>query len=307
MKHNFNNKSLMIKNYNKIIDKIKSDSKIKNNSSNEEEMDTINNNLSQDEFSITSNLDSVKKSQNTENIIKTNIENRNESSAKKAEDGMKIINEEEEKKELKDSEYENRISEKEIELIEKSCKSNQSKENDNNSKNFIKGLKYSNFEYSYETHINANNHRHFSFIGPKMNKLKVNDNNLEKKLFCKHCGKKFDSKFGLNAHLNMHKYKCELCYKSFNTKDELMKHYDIESFYIFRKENNYNIKKDNKFNRKKVKMEINGWEDVPSKKELCKSDEKIYKKDFDQSYAFIDDSDEYLDFNKMVKINDKSI
>ena len=187
MKHNFNNKSLMIKNYNKIIDKIKSDSKIKNNSSDEEEMDTINNNLSQDEFSITSNLDSVKKSQNTENIIKTNIENRNESSAKKAEDGMKIINEEEEKKELKDSEYENKISEKEIELIEKSCKSNQSKENDNNSKNFIKGLKYSNFEYSYETHINANNHRHFSFIGPKMNKLKVNDNNLEKKLNASSC------------------------------------------------------------------------------------------------------------------------
>ena len=137
---------------------------------------------------------------------------------------------------------------------------------------------------------------------------RINDNNLEKKLFCKHCGKKFDSKFGLNAHLNMHKYKCELCYKSFNTKDELMKHYDIESFYIFRKANNYNTKKDNKFNRKKVKMEINDWEDtVPSKKELCKSDEKIYKKNFDQSYAFIDDSDEYLDINKMVKINDKSI
>lgn len=133
---------------------------------------------------------------------------------------------------------------------------------------------------------------------------------FEKKVFCKNCGKKFDSIFGLNAHLNAHKYKCEICFKLFNTKDELMKHNDMELLYKYK--NADMNKKNNVFKspEKKEKKEIDDWEEISSnKKEKNESDndEEIYKNDFEQSYVFIEDNDENFDFNKMVKITNKNI
>ena len=54
-------------------------------------------------------------------------------------------------------------------------------------------------------------------------------------------------------------------------------------------------------------MEIDDWEEISSnKKEKWESDEELNKNnDIEQSYAFIEDSDDNFDFNKMVKINDK--
>ena len=140
-----------------------------------------------------------------------------------------------------------------------------------------------------------------------MYSCKINKKNLEKKSFCKHCGKKFDSLYGLNAHLNAHKYKCEICLKLFNTKEELMKHNEME-LYNIKKFDMCNKKNDFKSPGKKVKMEIDDWEEISSnKKEKYESDEDINKNDFEQSYVFIGDNDENFDFNKMIKINDKQI
>ena len=134
---------------------------------------------------------------------------------------------------------------------------------------------------------------------------KINKKIIANKIVCRYCGKKFDSIYGLNAHLNAHKYKCEICNKLFNTKEELMKHNDMESLYNLKKCDMYN-KKNNGKSPKKEKMEIDDWEEISSnKKEKYESDEEINKNDFEQSYVFIGDNDENFDFNKMIRINYK--
>ena len=144
--------------------------------------------------------------------------------------------------------------------------------------------------------------------------MKQNKKPFDKKITCRHCSKKFDSMYALNSHLNAHKYKCEICFKLFNNKEDLIKHKhceqntedDFESLYEVKKMNKYG-KKENKSPNKKQKMEIDDWEDISSSKnEKCESDDEINKHDyFEKSYVFIEDSDENFDFNKMVKVNDK--
>ena len=129
---------------------------------------------------------------------------------------------------------------------------------------------------------------------------KIDDNYI----MCKYCGKKFDSVFRLNYHLNVHKYQCEFCYEVFNSKEELMLHNDIESFYNCSKTSIFNTNKDFKLPGKNVNFEIVDWEDFSSK-DKWENDEEIKNNDFEQSYAFIEDNSENYDFNKMVKINDK--
>ena len=148
---------------------------------------------------------------------------------------------------------------------------------------------------------NVRNRTDQSFIYP-MKK------NYERKLCCHNCGKKFDSIHALNAHLNAHNFKCNICNKLFNTKDELMKHNEMELLLnndrgnMFNNSRNMNYKSSNK----KEKMEIDDWEEVYSiKKEKYEIEEEFNQNDFEQSYAFIEDNDENFDFNKMVKINEK--
>lgn len=139
---------------------------------------------------------------------------------------------------------------------------------------------------------------------------KIKKKNYEKRIYCRHCGKKFESMHALNAHLNAHKYKCEICYRLFNSKEELMRHHNTELIYnnTNKKINNFYKKKENKSPGTKTKMEIDEWDEISSnKKEKWESDEEINKFDFEQSYAFIEDNDENYDFNRMIKINDKKI
>ena len=144
--------------------------------------------------------------------------------------------------------------------------------------------------------------------------MKQNKKPFDKKITCRHCSKKFDSMYALNSHLNAHKYKCEICFKLFNNKEDLIKHKhceqntedDFESLYEVKKMNKYG-KKEYKSPPRKPKMEIDDWEEISSSKnEKWESDDEKYKNDdFEKSYVFIEDSDENFDFNKMVKINDK--
>ena len=130
----------------------------------------------------------------------------------------------------------------------------------------------------------------------------------KKNFFCRHCGKKFDSFHGLNAHLNAHKYKCDICHKLFNSREELMRHNHNPNFYYDNKKISSFKKKEYKSPGKKAKTEIDDWEEISSnKKEKWESDEEITKNDFEQSYAFVEDSDENFDFNKMIKIKSKHI
>ena len=86
-----------------------------------------------------------------------------------------------------------------------------------------------------------------------------------------------------------------------------MKHNEME-LYNIKKFDMCNKKNDFKSPGKKIKMEIDDWEEISSnKKEKYESDEDINKNDFEQSYVFIGDNDENFDFNKMIKINDKQI
>ena len=161
-----------------------------------------------------------------------------------------------------------------------------------------KKIKNKNFFYKNENKVNQ------TFI---YTMTKVKKNNYEKKIVCRHCGKKFDSMHGLNAHLNAHKYKCEKCYRLFNSKEELMRHHNAELIYN-KKPNRFFKKKEYKSPGKKPKTEIDDWEEISSnKKEKWESDEETNKYDFEQSYAFIEDNDENYDFNKMIKIGDKRI
>ena len=55
------------------------------------------------------------------------------------------------------------------------------------------------------------------------------------------------------------------------------------------------------FGVKKDKIEIDDWEEMSSNK---KEKNKEKKNDLEESYVFIEDNDENIDFNKMIKIND---
>lgn len=149
---------------------------------------------------------------------------------------------------------------------------------------------------------NKNNQSFMYSISKSFNHKKI----FDKKIICRYCSKKFDSIYSLNCHLNAHNYRCDNCYKLFNNKEDLIKHNEMELIYSFKKIN-LNKKKEFKSPGKKVKMEIDDWEEISSnKKERWESDEELSKNnDIEQSYAFIEDSDDNFDFNKMVKINDK--
>ena len=229
LKHNFENKSLLLKNDN-IRKKIKLDFQYKNNISYEEEEDTINN-LSQEEISINSNHDSLnnspkinvkinnekineneindKKENENENKINYKKENENiNNNEKENENNNQIKNEENnsnnkkgnenycqnekedikniiEKDELNNRKNceSNRISEKDIELFEKSFKSNSSKEKDIISqKNILKGLKIFNFKYSNEFHNKKLNKGHSTNRGISINNFKDNNNHFDKRI-----------------------------------------------------------------------------------------------------------------------------
>ena len=124
---------------------------------------------------------------------------------------------------------------------------------------------------------------------------------LEKKLICKHCSKRFESNYALNSHLNAHKYKCDVCYKLFNNREDLLEHkHNMEDKCNF---NSPLKKKSNKYYKEqKNKIEIDDWEEVMSNKKEKKKENK--KNELGESYAFIEDNDENLDFNRMVKITD---
>ena len=161
----------------------------------------------------------------------------------------------------------------------------------------LKKMKKAKIFYKYE---NKNNQTFMYSIAKSYN----NKKNYEKKIICRHCSKKFDSIHGLNCHLNAHKYRCDYCYKLFNNKEDLMKHNEMELLFNYKKLN-INKRRENKSPGKKVKLEIDDWEEISSnKKERWESDEEFNKNnDFEQSYVFLEDSDDNFDFNKMVKIN----
>ena len=87
-----------------------------------------------------------------------------------------------------------------------------------------------------------------------------------------------------------------------------MRHNHNPNFYYDNKKISSFKKKEYKSPGKKAKTEIDDWEEISSnKKEKWESDEEITKNDFEQSYAFVEDSDENFDFNKMIKIKSKHI
>ena len=187
------------------------------------------------------------------------------------------------------------------------------------------------FEYrcsvcNFVAHANGELHKHLTiskhFIFPKKNKknksknFRKQENRLnqtfmfsmnkpkkyfDKKLVCKHCSKRFESNYALNSHLNAHKYKCDVCYKLFNNIEDLLEHkHNMEDKCNF---NSPLKKKSNKYYKEpKNKIEIDDWEDVLSNKKEKKKENK--KSELGESYAFIEDNDENLDFNRMVKITD---
>ena len=72
-------------------------------------------------------------------------------------------------------------------------------------------------------HAESRLNQTFMYSSNKSNKF------YEKKLICQHCSKKFESNYALNTHLNAHKFKCDICFKLFNHKEDLIKHkYNIE-------------------------------------------------------------------------------
>ena len=187
------------------------------------------------------------------------------------------------------------------------------------------------FEYrcsvcNFVAHANGELHKHLTmnnhFILPKKNKKNKSKNYhkqenrlnqtfmfsmnkpkkyFEKKIVCKHCSKRFESNYALNSHLNAHKYKCDVCYKLFNNREDLLEHkHNMEDKCHF---NSPLKKKSNKYYKEpKNKIEIDDWEDMLSNKKEKKKENK--KNELVESYAFIEDNDENLDFNRMVKITD---
>ena len=87
----------------------------------------------------------------------------------------------------------------------------------------------------------------------------------DKKIICKHCSKRFESNYALNSHLNAHKYKCDVCYKLFNNREDLLEHkHNMEDKCHF---NSPLKKKSNKYYKEpKNKIEIDDWEDMLSNK-----------------------------------------
>ena len=187
------------------------------------------------------------------------------------------------------------------------------------------------FEYrcsvcNFVAHANGELHKHLTmnnhFILPKKNKKNKSKNYhkqenrlnqtfmfsmnkpkkyFEKKIVCKHCSKRFESNYALNSHLNAHKYKCDVCYKLFNNREDLLEHkHNMEDKCHF---NSPLKKKSIKYYKEpKNKIEIDDWEDMLSNKKENKKENK--KNELGESYAFIEDNDENLDFNRMVKITD---
>ena len=125
---------------------------------------------------------------------------------------------------------------------------------------------------------------------------------FEKKIVCKHCSKRFESNYALNSHLNAHKYKCDVCYKLFNNREDLLEHkHNMEDRCNY---NSPSKKKSNKYYKEpKNKIEIDDWEDVMSNKKEKRKDNKK-DNEIGESYVFIEDNIENIDFNRMVKIND---
>ena len=114
-------------------------------------------------------------------------------------------------------------------------------------------------------HAESRLNQTFMYSSNKSNKF------YEKKLICQHCSKKFESNYALNTHLNAHKFKCDICFKLFNHKEDLIEHkhniekergLDIKNSPI--KKKNYKYKKE--FGVKKDKIEIDDWEEVSSNK-----------------------------------------
>jgi len=177
-------------------------------------------------------------------------------------------------------------------------------------KHFIFPKKYKKNNKSKVYHKQENNRLNQTFMFTTNKTKKYSD----KKIICKHCSKRFESNYALNSHLNAHRFKCDICYKLFNNKEDLINHKHSEKISQECFESLYDIKKSNKHMKKEYKsptkkMEIDDWEDVSSnKKDKWESDDEINKNDdFEKSYAFIEDSDENFDFNKMVKVNDNII
>ena len=165
-------------------------------------------------------------------------------------------------------------------------------------KHFILPKKYKKNNKPKPYHKTDNNRLNQTFMF-SMNKPKKY---FDKKIICKHCSKRFESNYSLNSHLNAHKYKCDICFKLFNNKEDLLEHnHDLE---VRDKEMDSPIKKKrNKFYKEKNKIEIDDWEEVQSNKKEKRKESK--KSELGESYVFIEENDENIDFNRMVKINDE--
>ena len=145
-----------------------------------------------------------------------------------------------------------------------------------------------NNHYSFPKKIIANN---FYKINNRINfKYKKN----KKHYFCKYCGIKFDSSITLNIHLNAHRHNCDICNRLFGFQKSPMRCIHNNGFY-YENLKKYQFKKyDNQ--RKKPQFKKVKW----------KNGEKINEdNDFEESYVFIEDSDDNFDFNKMIKISHK--
>ena len=128
------------------------------------------------------------------------------------------------------------------------------------------------------------------YIFPKKNKKGNKSKNFHKQ------------ENALNSHLNAHKYKCDVCYKLFNNREDLLEHkHNMEDRCNY---NSPSKKKSNKYYKEpKNKIEIDDWEDVMSNKKEKRKDNKK-DNEIGESYVFIEDNIENIDFNRMVKIND---
>ena len=147
--------------------------------------------------------------------------------------------------------------------------------------------------------IYYNNKTNQTFI-PKMRK---------KCYFCKYCGKRFDSKITLYAHLKAHRCNCAICLRLFNSKEGLPNHnYNHNrGFNHGNKKNNLYKKNKNKSSENKNKTEVDDSHRKMSsnKKVKWENDDVNDINDFEQTYAFVEDSEDNFDFNKMVKIGAK--
>ena len=188
---------------------------------------------------------------------------------------------------------------------------NTDNDNDNSNQRIINGfifteLKDKVFEYrcsvcNFIAHSNSELYKHLAenkhFILPKKHKKN------KAKVFHKQENNRLNQTFMFSM---THKYKCDICYKLFNNKEDLMEHKHI----MEERNNEINSpvkKKRNKFFKEKFKVEknkieIDDWEEASSSKKEKKKENK--KNEFGESYAFIEGNDENIDFNRMIKIND---